>query len=242
MAGPDRHRRRQGPAVGGLRRARGARARPAGGHRAGQAGGAGLHARPRRADRASAGQPGAAAAAADPRRGAPLRRDLPPQGAQRCATCGRSSTPSPGIGPRRRKPLLTRFGSVAGVRRATREELDGRRSAPRRPTPVLAALRARGAVRRPERPVVAEAEGRTVRTVASDTLGRLCTAVEDRLHRPRRSSWRAAVLLTVHEAAHAWTAVRLGDPTARHAGPDVAQPAGARRPDRHHPAAAASRW
>ncbi len=29
----------------------------------------------------------------------------------------------PGIGPRRRKKLLTTFGSVAGVRRATREEL-----------------------------------------------------------------------------------------------------------------------
>jgi excinuclease ABC subunit C len=29
----------------------------------------------------------------------------------------------PGIGPRRRRQLLTRFGSVAGVRRATREEL-----------------------------------------------------------------------------------------------------------------------
>jgi excinuclease ABC subunit C len=29
----------------------------------------------------------------------------------------------PGIGPRRRKALLTAFGSVAGVRRATREEL-----------------------------------------------------------------------------------------------------------------------
>jgi excinuclease ABC subunit C len=29
----------------------------------------------------------------------------------------------PGIGPRRRKVLLTRFGSLAGVRRATREEL-----------------------------------------------------------------------------------------------------------------------
>jgi excinuclease ABC subunit C len=29
----------------------------------------------------------------------------------------------PGIGPRRRKALLTRFGSLAGVRRATREEL-----------------------------------------------------------------------------------------------------------------------
>jgi excinuclease ABC subunit C len=30
----------------------------------------------------------------------------------------------PGIGPRRRKALLTAFGSLAGVRRATREELD----------------------------------------------------------------------------------------------------------------------
>ena len=29
----------------------------------------------------------------------------------------------PGIGPRRRKALLTAFGSVAGVRRAAREEL-----------------------------------------------------------------------------------------------------------------------
>ena len=29
----------------------------------------------------------------------------------------------PGIGPRRRKVLLTAFGSIAGVRRATREEL-----------------------------------------------------------------------------------------------------------------------
>jgi excinuclease ABC subunit C len=29
----------------------------------------------------------------------------------------------PGIGPRRRKALLTTFGSLAGVRRATREEL-----------------------------------------------------------------------------------------------------------------------
>ena len=29
----------------------------------------------------------------------------------------------PGIGPRRRRALLTAFGSLAGVRRATREEL-----------------------------------------------------------------------------------------------------------------------
>ena len=31
----------------------------------------------------------------------------------------------PGIGPRRRKALLTQFGSLTGVRRATREELTG---------------------------------------------------------------------------------------------------------------------
>ena len=30
----------------------------------------------------------------------------------------------PGIGPRKRRALLTKFGSLAGVRRATREELD----------------------------------------------------------------------------------------------------------------------
>jgi excinuclease ABC subunit C len=29
----------------------------------------------------------------------------------------------PGIGPRKRKSLLTAFGSVAGVRRASREDL-----------------------------------------------------------------------------------------------------------------------
>jgi len=30
----------------------------------------------------------------------------------------------PGIGPRRRRALLTAFGSLSGVRRATREELE----------------------------------------------------------------------------------------------------------------------
>ena len=39
------------------------------------------------------------------------------------ATCARSSTRFPASAPRRRKALLTEFGSVQGVRRATREEL-----------------------------------------------------------------------------------------------------------------------
>ena len=79
--GPDPDRRRQGTAVGGLRRARGDRARQPGGGRHRQEGGAALHARPAGADRAARERPGAAAGAADPRRGASLRRDVPPQGA-----------------------------------------------------------------------------------------------------------------------------------------------------------------
>ena len=41
-----------------------------------------------------------------------------------------------GVGPRRRNALLRRFGSVAGVRRATREELMPL-VGPRAPTPIL---------------------------------------------------------------------------------------------------------
>ena len=116
-------RRRQGPAVGGVRGARGARAGEPGRGRPRQEGGAALHARPRRADRAGRQRPGAAAAAADPRRGAPLRGDLPSAARGRCAICSSELDHVPGIGPRRRRTLLTRFGSLAGVRRATREEL-----------------------------------------------------------------------------------------------------------------------
>ena len=43
--------------------------------------------------------------------------------ARSSAICDPSSTTVPGIGPRRRKMLLTQFGSLTGVRRATREEL-----------------------------------------------------------------------------------------------------------------------
>ena len=67
---------------------------------------------------------GAAAAPADPRRGAPLRGHLPPQGARAMRDLRSELDDVPGIGPRRRQALLTTFGSLAGVRRATREELE----------------------------------------------------------------------------------------------------------------------
>ena len=60
---------------------------------------------------------------ADPQRGAPVRGDVPSPRAARCAISDRLWTTCPGIGPRRRKQLLVTFGSVAGVRRASREEL-----------------------------------------------------------------------------------------------------------------------
>ena len=68
------------------------------------------------------GEPVAAADPADPRRGAPVRGDLPPP-ARTTRDLRSELDEIAGIGPRRRKALLTAFGSVAGVRRATREEL-----------------------------------------------------------------------------------------------------------------------
>ena len=49
------------------------------------------------------------------------------------------------------------------------------------------------------------------------------------------------VSLSVHEAAHAWSADKLGDPTARMLGRVSLNPARARRSDRHDPVSAASR-
>ena len=66
---------------------------------------------------------GAAPAAADPRRGAPVRRDVPSAARGRMRDLRSELDDVAGIGPRRRKQLLTAFGSVAGVRRASREEL-----------------------------------------------------------------------------------------------------------------------
>ena len=85
-------------------------------------GGATLHARPRGADRLAENDPGllliqrirdeAHRFAVTFHRRARSMRDL------------RSALEDvPGIGPRRRRALLTAFGSLAGVRRATREEL-----------------------------------------------------------------------------------------------------------------------
>ena len=61
--------------------------------------------------------------AAHPRRGAPLRDHLPPR---RCAGGPglRSALDDvQGIGPKRKRELLRRFGSVRGIRSATLEEL-----------------------------------------------------------------------------------------------------------------------
>ena len=90
---PDRDRRRQGAAVGGLRGA----ARRSGLANLVAVGLAKKEELVFTRDRdepiaLAERRPGAAAAAADPRRGAPLRRDVPPAGAHACATCARSST------------------------------------------------------------------------------------------------------------------------------------------------------
>ena len=124
----DPHRRRQGAAVGGLRGARGARARRTWSRSASRR-------RKSCSSRATAHEP------------IVLPRDDPAlllmqrirDEAHRFAVTFHRKARSmrdlrselddvPGIGPRRRRALLTRFGSLAGVRRATREELTaGRR-------------------------------------------------------------------------------------------------------------------
>ena len=121
-----------------------------------------------------------------------------------------------GIGPRRRKALLTAFGSVTGVRRATREEL--------------------------VRVVGAKAADAVLAHFASERLSAILDTRGPfalRLVRPfeKRSALALVVnplspdvisivvsvaivlmSLSVHEAAHAWSADRLGDPTARRLG------------------------
>ena len=110
-----------------------------------------------------------------------------------------------GIGPRRRKALLTAFGSVAGVRRATREELVrvvGARIGRRRAGALLDAP-----------------------LVNLDCSSSFALTLDASLIPPAAALWISTsiliafaiviVSLTIHEAAHAWTADRLGDPTAR---------------------------
>ena len=123
VSGSDPDRRRQGAAVGRVRRARGTRPRQPGGGRHREEGGAAVHARPRRADRA---------ARPTIRRCCSLQR-IRDEAHRFAVTFHRRARTMrdlrselddvPGIGPRRRRTLLTTFGSLAGVRRATREEL-----------------------------------------------------------------------------------------------------------------------
>ncbi len=116
-------RRRQGPAVRGLCRARRARAGESRRGRHREEGRAALHARSRGCRlrwRPPIRRCCSSSASATKRIGSPSRFTA---ARERSATCDRSSTTCPASAPRRRKTLLTTFGSLAGVRRATREEL-----------------------------------------------------------------------------------------------------------------------
>ena len=62
--------------------------------------------------------------AAPARRGAPLRRDVPPQPAQRL-TLRSALAEIPGIGETRQRALLRHFGSVKKIREASLEDLCG---------------------------------------------------------------------------------------------------------------------
>ena len=90
-----------------------------------EARGADLRARPGAADRAAAQLAGPAARAARARRGAPFRRRLPPPAALAPHDRAPSSTRIAGVGPAKRRKLLSAFGSLRGVRGATEGELAG---------------------------------------------------------------------------------------------------------------------
>ena len=152
--------------------------------------------------------------AADSRRGAPVCGDVPSRVEDPTRPALRARRVA-GIGPRRRKQLLTTFGSVTGVRRASREELEAAVGAKTAATAVI-----RHFAGRPVRP-----RWMTARA----TVIAACQAA--RGHHSRRSHPDLSSL-PFHEAAHAWTADRLGDPTARDARAADAQSARAHRLDR----------
>ena len=68
--------------------------------------------------------PALLSAAAHSRRGAPLRGRVPSDRARPARRSRSELDAIPGVGARTRNALLRRFGSLAGVRRATREELE----------------------------------------------------------------------------------------------------------------------
>ncbi len=126
--------------------------------------------------------------AAHPRRSAPLRRDVPSQGAHACATCGSELDHVPGVGPRRRRDAADHVRQPR--RRAARH------------------ARGTGGRRRPEsrrcRPCVFRRPAVTCYCLPDIDFAQVFIAFIVLLFS-----------LTVHETAHAWTADRLGDPTAR---------------------------
>ena len=75
-------------------------------------------------DRPGGRRSGAAPAAADPRRGAPVRHHLPPRVAREARRCAPSSTPCPASARGAAGCCCRSFGSLAGVRRASREDLE----------------------------------------------------------------------------------------------------------------------
>ena len=101
----------------------------------------------------------------------------------------------PGIGPRRRKALLVAFGSLAGVRRASREELTRRGGRENR-----------------------RCGGRILRRQGAVTGYTLYPLPDLNVTNLVISLLVLIVSLSVHEAAHAWSASQLGDDTAKRLG------------------------
>ena len=134
-AEPRRHRRRQGPALGGARRRPGVRPAARGRDRAREAGRGGVRAGPLRPDPPRPALAGPPAAAADPRRGAPVRARLPPAAARSSAASARSSTSSRASARRGGGRCSQHFGSVEAMLAAAPGGARGRARACRRRPP-----------------------------------------------------------------------------------------------------------